>query len=325
MQPKFPVCAEDRIDRRALMENSQSHQYTIIGLGELLWDLLPDGKQLGGAPANFAYMAAMLGDRSFIASRIGADPLGREAVERLKTLGLSTDYIQIDAERPTGSARVEVDESGQPNFVINKNAAWDYLEFEPRWFELARRADAVCFGTLAQRSAGSRATITAFLRTMRDDALRIFDVNLRQSFFSADVLCDSLRLANIVKLNDQELPCVMEILSLKKGDDKDNARRLIAAYDLKMVSVTRGARGSLLVSGSETAEHEGIKVEIADAVGAGDAFTAALTHHYLRGAALQAINQASACLGAWVASQIGATPTMEPEVLKRIIGAANAV
>jgi len=295
-----------------------SDQYTIIGLGELLWDLLPGGKQLGGAPSNFAYMAASLGDRCFIASRVGNDSLGREALDRLNQLGLPTCYVQIDRSHSTGTVLVQVDERGQPDFTITEDVAWDYLEWTPEWQALAAQADAVCFGSLAQRSPQSRDTIHRFLQAARSDALRIFDVNLRQSFYSTEIISESLRLSNIVKLNNEELPRVIRMLDLGDGSEAEAARRLLRAFNLDLVCLTRAAQGSLLVADDEVAEHPGFRVAVADAVGAGDAFTAALAHNYLRGASLERINEAANRLGAWVATQVGATPAVEQHVLEQI-------
>ncbi|HXG67516.1 MAG TPA: carbohydrate kinase, partial [Blastocatellia bacterium] len=279
-----------------------SRQYWIVGLGELLWDLLPGGRHLGGAPANFAYHASRLGNHGVIASRVGNDCLGVEALERLREQGLTAEYIQVDAAHPTGTVRVRVDEGGQPDFTIAEGAAWDWMEWTPQWEGLAARADAVCFGSLAQRSPRSRETIYQFLAATRKEALRIFDVNLRQSFYSRDCLDESMKLAGIAKLNDQELPEVARLFGLGCGSLEERARNLLRAYGLQLVCVTRGARGSMLVSATETAEHAGIPARVTDTVGAGDAFTAALASYYLRGASLAQMNEAANRLGSWVAS-----------------------
>ena len=300
-----------------------SGHYTIVGLGEIVWDLLPAGPQLGGAPANFAYFSNLLGDRSAVASRVGADALGAETLRRLRQSGLTTRYVQTDDRRATGTVLVRVDEQGQPDFTISENAAWDFLEFTPQWQELAGTADAVCFGSLAQRSAASRETVRRFLSATRRDALRVFDVNLRQSFHSASVLDESLSRSTAVKLNDQELPVVVERLGLAGVDEAARARALLRAYHLELVCVTRGAHGSLLVTETEAVSHGGYAVTTADAVGAGDAFTAAMTHHYLRGARLATFSRAANRLGAWVASQVGATPAIGPSILEQVITGAE--
>lgn len=297
-----------------------TRQYIIVGLGEVLWDLLPGGKQLGGAPANFAYMATLLGDRGIIASRAGSDAPGREALYQLNALGVTTSHIQLDETHPTGTVQVRVNEDGQPEFTINENVAWDFLEWTRQWEILAAQADAVCFGTLAQRSPHSCDTIHRFLRATRLDALRVFDVNLRQSFYSAEILSESLKLSNIVKLNHEELPRVAEILKLGGRGENAWAHRLIQVFGLDLVCVTRGARGSLLVTDADLIEHPGLQVTVTDTVGAGDAFTAALTYCYLRGVSLEKINEAANRVAAWVATRAGATPPVEQGVLEQITG-----
>src|SRR6476660_9502999 len=164
-----------------------SARRTVVGLGELLWDLLPEGKQLGGAPANFAYITSLLGDNGIVASRIGNDDLGAEAVRKLDELRLPTTYVQRDAHHPTGVVKVEVDAAGQPRFQIAQPVAWDFMEWTSGWQQLAQQADAVCFGSLAQRTPTSHATIREFVQATRKDAVKVFDVNLRQAFFSADI------------------------------------------------------------------------------------------------------------------------------------------
>jgi fructokinase len=285
--------------------------HIVVGLGELLWDLLPSGKQLGGAPANFAYITSLLGDRGIPASRLGDDRLGDEAIHRLNELALSTEFIQKDVEHPTGTVKVEVDGSGQPRFEISEAVAWDFLEWTPSWQELAERADAVCFGSLAQRSEGSRSTIRRFLAASHN-AARVFDVNFRQHFYTEEVFAESLKLATVAKVNHEELPRIMRVLGLEHRDEQDSVRCLLSRYALKLVCVTRGDRGSLLASTDEFDEHPGFKVKVADTVGAGDAFTAAMVHGYLRGTSLTEINETANRIGAWVASQSGATPALKP-------------
>jgi len=283
-------------------------KHTIVGLGELLWDMLPSGKQLGGAPANFAYITNLLGDKGIPASRIGNDSLGDEALQRLTQLGLSADFVQRDPIHPTGTVKVEIDNSGQPRFDILHPVAWDFLDWSEPWHQLASEADAVCFGSLAQRSAQSQSTIRSFLNATRPRAVRIFDVNLRQNFYSRPVLAESMNLATIVKLNHEELPKIMHLFELENRGEKESAQRLLSVHDLNLVCLTRGSRGSLLIPADECSEHPGIKVKIADTVGAGDAFTAAMVHGYLRGTPLAQINETANRVGAWVASQSGATP-----------------
>ncbi len=296
--------------------------HVVVGLGELLWDLFPAGKQLGGAPANFAYITSLLGDEGIPASRLGADDLGAEALQRLKELGLPTEFVQRDADYPTGTVKVEVDSSGQPRFEIAQSVAWDFLAWTPQWQTLAQRADAVCFGSLAQRSEASRATIRNLLGAMRPDALRVFDVNLRQDFFTAQALVESMKLSSVVKLNHEELPRIMQIFGLEhssgEGSEETSARHLLVTHHLDLVCVTRGTNGSILVSAHETSEHPGFKIKVADTVGAGDAFTAALAHGYLRNSPLTQINETANRVGAWVASQPGATPAPNRSLQKTL-------
>jgi fructokinase len=281
---------------------------TIVGLGELLWDLFPDGKRLGGAPANFAYIASLLGNEGIPASRVGKDALGEEALDRLTELGLSAEFVQQDEDHPTGTVKVEVDHAGQPRFEISEFVAWDFLAWTHRWQELADRADAVCFSTLAQRSEHSRSAMRSFLLATRPEAVRVCDINLRQNFFTGQVVAESMKLSSIVKLNHEELPKVMRLFDLEHHRVEESARQLLRSYDLQLICVTRGDNGSLLMSCDEFVEHPGFKVKVADTVGAGDAFTAALVHGYLQGRPLAEINETANRVGAWVASQPGGTP-----------------
>jgi fructokinase len=293
----------------------------MIGLGEVLWDLLPSGKALGGAPANFAYMANVLGEQGIVASRIGHDDLGWQALAVMQELGLNTSYVQQDDQHQTGTAGVIIDAAGQPTFTIKESVSWDFLEWTVAWEGLAARADVVCFGTLAQRSPTSAATVDSFLRALSKDTLRICDVNLRQSFYDEDVLNRSLGHAHIVKLNDQEFLQVSSLLRLGVGNEETIAKRLLNHCALRLVCITRGARGSLLVSEDETVEHNGFRVKVADAVGAGDAFTACLAHHYLRGESLEEISESANRFASWVATQVGATPLIhEPQLLHILNG-----
>ncbi len=293
-------------------------KFTTVGLGELLWDIFPESRQLGGAPANFAYMTSLLGDEGIVASRVGSDELGEEAKHRLEHLGLSTSCIQLDPTYRTGIVLVEVDAKGQPTFQIAEPAAWDSFEWTSAWQSLAQKADAVCFGSLAQRSPQSRQTIYSFLKTIRPETTRVFDVNLRQVFYSAQILADSAKQADIIKLNHDELPTVVQLLGFPFHDEESAAQWLRHTFHIKLVCVTRGAEGSLLVSEYAKHEHPGIRVQVADTVGSGDAFTAALVYHYLRRASLATMNEAANRMGSWVASQTGATPVRDEARLELI-------
>jgi len=293
---------------------------TVVGLGELIWDLLPGGRELGGAPSNFAYFARLLGDRAVVASRVGDDALGREARERLGRAGVSAGHLQLDPEHPTGTVGVEVGEGGEPRFRVNENSAWDYLELTPDWEALAARADAVCFGTLGQRRPQARATILRFLELTRPAALRVFDANLRHSFFSPAMLGRSLELADVAKLNGEELAGAARMLGLRSGDEAGLCRELIGRFGLRLVVVTRGGAGSLLVTEAEAVEHPGRRVRVVDTIGCGDAFAATLTHCLLGGVPLAAAAEAADRAGAWVAARRGATPPPEPSTAAEILG-----
>ncbi len=285
--------------------------FNIIGIGEILWDLLPDGKKaLGGAPANFAYVAGVLGDNGIVLSRVGGDAPGTEILAELKAKNLSTETIQIDAAKPTGVVNVSFD-NGQPVYEIVENAAWDFLELTEDWREIALKADAICFGSLAQRGEVSCKTVRETVNLAKN--LRIFDVNLREQFFSQKTLLKSLNMANVAKLNADELPLVAEIFEIKKINPAKAARDLLVKFGLKMVCVTRGANGSLLVTKREVSEHAGIASAVADTIGAGDAFTAVLAHGLLRGWTLGEINEFANKVGAFVASQTGAMPDFPEE------------
>ena len=296
----------------------------VVGLGELLWDMFPSGKQLGGAPANFAYIATLLGDHGVPASRVGNDPLGREAIARLRRVGLATEFVQTDKIHPTGTVRVELDSAGQAKFEILKSVAWDFLDWRESWKELAAKADAVCFGSLAQRSACSRETILNFLRATRPEALRIFDVNLRQDFYSREIIESSMKLAGIVKMNHHELPIILQLFGLEQHDDVRSATSLLERFNLKMVCLTRGNAGSMLITPAASSEHPGFKIKIADTVGAGDAFTAALAHKYLHGAGLAEINEHANRVGAWVASQRGGMPVPGAQGLTKALATVQS-
>jgi fructokinase len=292
-----------------------SERKTIVGLGELLWDMLPEGPQLGGAVSNFAVMAARLGDNGAIATRIGTDPLGREAMAFLKTTPGDTAYIQEDFSRVTGTVRVTI-EDGQPQYTIHEPVAWDFLEFTPHWLALAEQADAVCFGTLAQRSPASRRTIESFLHETRPECVRVFDVNLRAPFFSPEIVEHSLELATIFKLNADEMPQVLSLLGFpdEAGTTPDfllnGARQIIDQFPVQLVAITLGPQGSLLITRNQVDRHPGYPAKVVDTVGAGDAFAAALTHYYLRGAPLSQLNAAGNRWGGWMASHAGAMPPL---------------
>jgi fructokinase len=293
--------------------------YTILGIGELLWDMLPEGPQLGGAPANYSVMAGRLGNHATMLSRIGRDALGERALEALTPFPVDCGQLQQDPEQPTGRVTVKL-EDGQPSYTIHHPVAWDFFELTEAWLGEAGRADAVCFGSLAQRSPQSRRTIHALVRATRPECQRIFDVNLRTPFYNAEIVAESLTLASVMKMNDAEVPLVLELLGLPPATSlRKGAERLIEKFeDLQLVAITRGGEGSLLVGRSEWNEHPGIPIKVADTIGAGDAFTAAMTHYLLRGAPLSVLNEAGNRWGSFVASQTGAMPEIAPATLQRI-------
>lgn len=290
-----------------------NHRPTIVGLGEVLWDLLPAGKQLGGAPANFAYHAGALGAHARLVSRVGKDALGGETLDRLAKLGVLTDGVEVDPRLPTGTVSVVVAADGQPQFTIHENVAWDALEGSSAGRQAIATADALCFGTLAQRSERSRLTIRALVAAAPAGALRVFDVNLRQHFYSRAVIEESLGMADVVKVNDAELARLAEMLGLP-GDDRSRIATLADRFGLRWVVCTRGAQGSLLYAGGRWSERPGTPTRVVDTIGAGDSFTAALTLGLLAGWPLDETHRRAGDLAAYVCSQPGATPSL-PEPL----------
>ena len=290
--------------------------HLILGIGELLWDMLPEGPRLGGAPANFSVMAGRLGNHSAILSRIGRDDLGREAVHRLDPLPADTSFLQIDPAHETGRVTVSFN-NGQPEYTIHQPAAWDSMELSDEWVRLAERADAICFGSLAQRSIESRQTIQTLVAQTSSRCIRIFDVNLRPPFYSSEVIQESLELATVMKMNDAEVSLVLALLGMPAEDatTTNNLRlgadRMLAEFPtLQLVAITCGGNGSLLVTREEWHRHPGFPIQVADTIGAGDAFTAAMAHYLLRGAELPVLNEAGNRWGSWVASQSGAMPAL---------------
>jgi fructokinase len=317
-----------------------SEPHLILGVGELLWDFLPQRgsavvtaagpspeRLLGGAPANFAVMAGRLGNHAAILSRIGRDELGRMAIDQLDQLDpapADTAFIQVDPRHETGRVTVSFSE-GEPHYTIHQPAAWDFLELSGEWIKLAERADAICFGSLAQRSVESRQTIQTLAAETPDTCIRIFDANLRTPHYSEEVIQESLELATVMKMNEEELPLVLRLLGMSMDEASTGAglrvgaERLLDEFPaLNLVAITRGARGSLLVKRAEWHDHPGIPVELADSIGAGDAFTAAMAHYLLRGAGLATINEAGNRWGSWVAQQPGAMPALSQAVRQQI-------
>ena len=303
------------------MEKTSSKAPLILGLGELLWDVLPEGPRLGGAPANFAVMCGRLGDQVALLSRVGWDEFGKLALDRLETLPVDASLVQIDSRHETGRVTVSLEE-GQPQYIIHHPAAWDSMELTEEWVRISSRADAVCFGSLAQRGLESRQTIQTLIAQTSPSCVRVFDVNLRKPFYTSEVIEESIELATVIKMNEAEVPIVLDLLGLPIERDPQlgdtlllSARRLLAEFpSLELAAVTRGDNGSLLVTRRDSDAHPGIPTKVVDTVGASDAFTAALTHYLLRGADLATLNEAGNRWGSWVASQSGSMPALSEEV-----------
>jgi fructokinase len=304
-------------------------QFTIIGLGEVLWDLFDDGKVLGGAPFNVAYHVTGLGHRGIPLSRVGEDRLGDEIIGAAEGLGMETGCIQRDPDHPTGTVIVELDSAGTPDFTIVQDVAWDYMEPDERWLRLAAECSAVCFGTLAQRSPQSRGAIRQVL-SAAEKAVRVCDINFRQQFYSHEVVAESLASSTVLKLNEQEVGRLREVLQPPAGSRARGARSsvagrstdaflrgLIGDYGLKLACVTRGARGCRLITADEAVSRPVPRTNVVDTVGSGDAFTAGLVVKFLQGGSLAAVADAANLLGAYVAGQRGATPRLTPEVRER--------
>ncbi len=285
----------------------------IVGLGEVLWDVFPDGPRFGGAPANYACHAATLGARACMASAVGRDDLGERALQALRDKQVDTRAVtQCDA--PTGAVHVTLDDEGKATYTFVDNTAWDQLAWSNELEALASQADAVCFGTLGQRDPLSRKTIQRFVGATQTSCLRIFDINLRPPFVDHDAILESLQLANVLKLNDEELPFIAKLLEID-GDDESVMRDLAQRFKLHLVALTRGDQGALLVRSDQTSDHPGVQTTVADTVGAGDSFPAALTLGLLARDDLDAINDHASRVAAYVCSQSGATPALPEHVL----------
>ncbi len=282
----------------------------IVAIGEVLWDVFPDGPRFGGAPANFACSALGVGGNKVnvcMVSGIGNDPLGRQALAELQQHQVDVSHVS-QLEQPTGQVLVQLNASGQASYEFAANTAWDNLPWTDDLQQVAVCADAVCFGTLGQRSEPSQTTIRRFVAASRQDCLRILDINLRPPFWSEEVILASLPLANILKLNSDELPVLASLLKYQ-GTELELLRQLQKEYSLQLVALTRGCEGSLLMDASgQSSDLPGVPVEVSDTVGAGDAFTAALTVGLLMRLSLAELHAWASDLAAFVCTQAGATP-----------------
>jgi fructokinase len=280
----------------------------VVGIGEVLWDVYPDSAHFGGAPANFVSHAASLGAESWMVSAVGADEAGEKAMRTLASLGVRCDLVARDPQHPTGEVRVMLDAQRVPTYTIAPDSAWDHIAWSDELSKFAARCDAVCFGTLAQRSPESRATIRRFLEEVPRTALRIFDVNLRQRYYDPETIDASLRLASAVKMNEEELAEISTLLDIVRPTRRQVMRRLMDRYDLQLAALTRGPEGALLFDETDEDETAAPGTIVMDTVGAGDAFTAAMVVDYLRDLPLPLINRHANAVAALVCSQIGGTP-----------------
>ena len=282
----------------------------VVGMGEALWDVLPEGKKIGGAPANFAYHVSQFGLASCVVSAVGDDDLGREIIENFTAKGLK--QLIADVPYPTGTVQVEIDQSGVPQYEIKENVAWDNIPYTERLESLAERTTAVCFGSLAQRNVVSRNTINRFLDVVsrNEENLIVFDVNLRQGFYNKEILCNSMKRCNILKINDEELVTVSRMFGYPGIDLQDKCWILLGKYNLKMLILTCGINGSYVFTPGNVSFQPTPKVEVADTVGAGDSFTAAFISSVLKGKSVSEAHSLAVRTSAFVCTEKGAMPTL---------------
>lgn len=288
----------------------------VVGIGEALWDVLPDGKKLGGAPANFAYHVGQFGLPSCVVSAIGSDNLGRELIQALEEKHLNYEIATVDY--PTGTVAVEVDAAGIPSYDITRDVAWDHIPVTDDLMELAGNTAAVCFGSLAQRSPESRATIMSFIDAIpaENSALIVFDANLRQDFHTPEILIESMRKSNVLKINDEELVMLARMLELPDATDEEICRIIMERYGLRILILTCGVNGSHVFTADETSFLPTPKVEVADTVGAGDSFTAAFIASLLRGRSIAEAHRKAVDTSAFVCSSFGAMPVLPVPVVE---------
>lgn len=284
--------------------------FTVAGIGELLWDVFPEGKKLGGAPANFAYHCKAFGLESYPVSCLGDDDLGREVLPVLQEHNVDVSFIATDPEHPTGTVSVQIDKNGIPEYIIHEDVAWDHIPLSEEMITLAKKTDAVCFGSLAQRSKTSRQTIQNFLSATSADCIKIYDINLRQHYYNQDLIEDMLELSTVLKLNDDELTVIAELLGFS-GPEKYLIEKIASRYSLDVVALTKGHAGSCLYQGGRYSEHNGYDTKVIDTVGAGDSFTAVLAEGLLLNYDLDKINDLANKTAAYVCSRPGAMPKMD--------------
>lgn len=280
----------------------------IVGLGEILWDMLPGGKVLGGAPANFAYHVSQFGFDGRAISAIGNDALGDEILDNLNSKKLK--YCVEKTDFPTGTVQVTLDGKGIPNYEICENVAWDNIPLTPEMEAIARNTKTVCFGSLAQRNSVSRTTINRFLDLLPADALKVFDINLRQHFYSKELIESSLNRCNVLKINDDEVVIVADLFGWKAKTEMEVCQQLLSDYELQMLVLTKGTQGSYVLTATETSFQPTPQVEVADTVGAGDSFTAAFVASLLKGKNIQEAHEMAVQVSAYVCTQHGAMPVL---------------
>ncbi len=279
----------------------------VIGLGELLWDLFPGGKQLGGAPANFVYHISHMDIDGYLISAVGNDNNGREIIEALKKREIETRYVQILDGYPTGTVSVALDREGSPSYTIHEGVAWDHIGVNDDILKLVKTADAICFGTLAQRCSRSGNSIERLLSVSADRCLKVYDINLRQQYYSKDTIETSLTYADVLKMNEDELKVLGEMEQIS-GDDTDIMKTLMSKYKLTLIALTRGAQSSTLLGHDQFSTIPSPKIQVADTVGAGDSFTAALVAGLLKGMEINDVHKKAVDTAAWVCTQNGAMP-----------------
>ena len=294
------------------MENQKRY---VVGLGEVLWDVLPEGKKLGGAPANFAYHAGQfLGNNNTIAiSALGEDRLADETIEALREHGLNDLLPRVPY--PTGTVQVTLDEQGIPTYDIKENVAWDNIPFDNDIQQIARNCRAVCFGSLAQRNVVSRETIHKFLNATPDDCLKIFDINLRQQFYTKEIIKESIQRCNILKINDEELVLIGRMFGYPGLDIENKCWLILGKYNLDMLVLTCGTNGSYVFTPGQMSFQPTPKVEVADTVGAGDSFTGSFCAAILNGKSVAEAHKKAVAVSAFVCTQNGAMPILPPELL----------
>lgn len=289
-------------------------KHIAVGLGEILWDLLPEGRRLGGAPTNFAYHAHCLGAQGYVISSVGQDKLGDEIIECVDKLGINKDYISFDHGHPTGTVTVELNKDGQPDYIIHENVAWDFIPAGTKLLEFASKVDTVCFGSLGQRSQTSRNTIREFLSSTKEDCIRVFDINIRQHYYSKEIIDLMLGFADVFKVNEQELPVTAELLEIS-GNEDQILEQLMNKYKLNLIVLTKGVNGSVLFGNGQRSQLDVEEIQVADTVGAGDAFTAAVVMGLLHGNPIEEIHAHANRLAGFVCSQNGGTPELPDEII----------